>query len=405
MDHKNKARLKNISAIVLMLVLTIIASNSVNAVEVIYSDPAPVRAGRYADITLQITIPDTFENARENVVYRIRETDDVRPVSGHEFRLSRVNPGQVFTRTFRVYLSENINTGYYPLELIENRDGQESRRSFDIFVEGRPDVPELKIGSARSTPSRLIRDTNDNILRVDLMNLGELDAELLTAELVADDSIEETFYGSLEDSLSSVLGGGSETLEFEFDIEDTNETRIDSYLDLSYRVDIDNRYEIMEVQLPLEIRLGRTPRFEITSLESVNGIAVDSSDREIRVTIDNVGEEDGENVRFRLYPNPEAPFDFERTTIFVTSLIEPGESTSFIVPFDVLDDALVQEYSINAEFESVIGANRYKQKDRLDISVTSEAAPPIATYALFALIASLGVALIIGFTRKKSKKR
>ena len=393
---------------ILSIFILVMTVTNVAAVEMINSDPAPVRAGRYAEITIVTRIPDVLDSPREDITYKIRETEHIRPVSGQEFTVARANPGQVITRTFTVYFSEKIATGFYPVELVEIRNDVESRRRFDVFVEGRPDVPELKIGSTSSIPNRLIRDTEDNVLHLELMNLGEKTAELVSAEIAATEEISETSFGSLKDHASSIADGQSARFEFEFDIQDTDKERIETSLDVSYRMRVDNSYEVVDVQLPLEIRLARTPQFVITSMEPLNEFRIGGSDREMLVEIKNTGDRDGENVRMRLFPNPESPFDFERTTIFVTSLIKPDESTLVKVPFDILDDALVQPYNINIELESVIGANRYNQRDRLEIDVTSEAATEVASYASMIVVGAIVLSLTIGLMRRrkaKSKKR
>ncbi|MFW5852723.1 MAG: hypothetical protein ACOCUR_01725, partial [Nanoarchaeota archaeon] len=100
------------------------------------------------------------------------------------------------------------------------------------------------------------------------------------------------------------------------------------------------------------------------------------------------------------------PFDFEQTTIFVSALLLPNETKSFMVPFDILDEALLQGYNIDVEFESVLGSNRYKQRDRLDIKVTDEASTGIAYFA--GIIISLAVLMSLGmgfiYNRKKRRK-
>ena len=375
-----------------------------SAVEVLFTNPSPVRAGRSADITLQIRAPEGTETSRENIVYTIRETSSIRPVSGQEFFVARLDPGQVLTRTFTVFFSESIPTGIYPLELVETRGSSETRRRFEVFVEGRPDVPELRIGSVRSVPNRLIQDTNDNILNVEIRNLGEINAELVSASLVSSDEIEETFFGSLEDSVSNINGGQSEIFSFEFDIAETDEVSFDAYLDVTYRMRVDNNFEVVNLQLPFEIRLGRTPRFEIVDVEPLTNFRVGSRGNEMRVTVRNTGVNDGNNVRLRLFPNPSSPFDFDRTTIFVSALLLPGEETSFIVPFDILDTALLQTYNINIEFESVLGTNRFRQSDRMSIDVVSEASSGFGAYALVIIVIAVLLSLGIGFVYNRKKK-
>ena len=381
--------------------------------QVLSTNPAPIEAGEYADITVRIDFPLTSSESREinPTTFFIKGTDDIRPVSGQEFNLLSIRSGQSVTRTFRVFFSDSIPTGEIPLTLIARSGLSTIEMTDTIFVQRAPRQVDLHVSSARSTPEQLIQDTKSNTLRVTLQNLGERDAEMMSATLRVDDEshenfVKESFFNSMQDSISQITGGGQGEFSFTFDLEETTLNRIPMMLDITYRVQnpVDNSFNRVEESIPVELRLRETPRFEIISIEPENGLQAGTSNNRLRIQVENVGEEEGKSVRMRLFPDPSAPFDFERTTLFISSSMQPGDITEFVIPFDILNDALVQSYFINADIESLVGSNRFDQSKRVEIQVEQEASDGLGSYLIILLVITIGGSLVIGYFYNRSNK-
>ncbi|MFT4244482.1 MAG: COG1361 S-layer family protein [Candidatus Woesearchaeota archaeon] len=379
--------------------------------QVLSTNPAPIEAGEYADITVRIDFPLTGEESREikPTTFFIKETDDIRPLAGQEFNLISIRSGQSVTKTFRVFFSDSIPTGEIPLTLIARSGLSTVDMADTIFIQRAPRKVDLHISSARSTPEQLIQDTKSNTLRVTLQNLGERDAQMISATLRVDDEnheniVKESFFNSMQDSISQIVGGWQEEFSFIFDLEKTALNRIPMVLDITYRVQnpVDNSFDRVEESIPVELRLRETPRFEIISVEPENELQAGASGNRLRIQVQNVGEEEGKSVRMRLFPDPSAPFDFERTTVFISSSMQPGDVAEFIIPFDILNDALVQSYYINADIESLVGSNRFDQSKRVEIRVEQEASDGLGSYLIILLIITIGGSLVIGFFYNRS---
>lgn len=368
--------------------------------------PAPTQAGEFADITIRVDTQGLSTQELGEFTLRIRETDFIRPVPGHERTFRALSPGQTITHTVRVYLSSSIPTGEIPLEVLLESSRSSRDFSLPLYVSGAQNKPELHIGSIRSTPDKLLQDTKSNTIEITLQNLGDKEAQLVTANLVADESlITEAFSFSMQDSTASIAPGAQAVLRFDIDIEETDLLRIPAELELRYRTrnDFDNSFMTVQESLSFDLRLTSAPRYEILEMEPVNGIQAGTSNNQLRVSIQNVGLEEARSVRIRLYPDPASPFDFERTSIFISSNIRPGEEATVLIPFDVLNDALIQDYFVNAEFESLVGAARYTQEARLTIPVTQEASDGLSSYLFIIIVLSLVVAGVIGFLYNRKK--
>ena len=407
------------SSIVSIMIICLALIFSMSAVhaftfQVLSTNPAPIEAGEYADITVRIDFPLVGSESREINPTRffIKETEDIRPVSGQELNLLSIRSGQSVTRTFRVFFSDSLPSGEIPLTLVAQSGLQRTELTDRIFIQRAPRQVDLHVSSARSTPEDLIQDTKSNSLRVTLQNLGERDAEMMSAKLRVENSedeatIRESFFNSMQDSISQIQGGGQGEFSFSFDIRETQANRIPMILDVTYRVrnPIDNTYNRVEESIPVELRLRETPRFQIISIEPESTLQAGTSGNRLRVQVENVGEEEGRSVRMRLFPDPSAPFDFERTTIFISSSMNPGDIAEFIIPFDILNDALVQSYFINADVESLVGSNRFDQSKRLEIQVEQEASDGLNTYLIVLLILTIGGSIVIGYFYNRSNKK
>ncbi|MCH8519857.1 MAG: hypothetical protein LAT82_03835 [Nanoarchaeota archaeon] len=394
----------------LVFIMTINSSYAYNF-QILSTNPAPIEAGKYADITIRIDFPLMGGESREinPVTFYIKETQDIRPVFGQEFNLLSARSGQSVTRTFRVYFSDSIPTGEIPLTLVAQSGLNKVELTDTIFIQRAPRDVDLLVASIQTTPQNLIQDSKSNVLTFTIQNLGERNAEMITATLRSESSeleniIEESFFFSMQDSVAQIQGGGQGELTFTIDIEETQHTKIPMTLDFTYRVrnPLDNSYTRIEQSLPIELRLRNTPRFNIVSIEPENTLTAGTNNNKIRVIVENVGEEEGTSVRLRLYPDPSAPFDFERTTLFISSSLKPNEKAEFIIPFDVLDTALIQSYFVNADIESLVGSSRFEQSLRVEIPVEQEATDGLGIYLVILLILTIGGSIIIGYFYSRS---
>ena len=374
-------------------------------VSVIASNPAPVIAGEYADITIQLT--GTHRGAGdsvENATFFIKETAFIKPVPNQELVVQNFYQNQVLTRTFRVYFANDIPPGRIPITIVQQMPRLTTEYQTSLLVQGAQVQPTLRVGEMRSIPTSLIADTTDNQATFVLQNLGDREAQLLKLTLVSS-YLEESYMGSLQTSLAKLEGGSQVDVLFDFDIVANTPSSIPATLVAEYRVrnQLDTNYEMRRDEIPLSLTLANTPYFTIES-ESVKPLQVGKSNQQLLVTVSNTNERRAESVRVRLFPDPSAPLDFEKTTFFVTPLMEKDETSTFIIGFDVMDSALLQDYRVRAEVESVVGQNRYVQTEQIVFSIEREKASTVAQNGLVLAIVFIVVAIIIGFLYVKRRK-
>ena len=371
--------------------------------EILNTHPAPLISGEYADVTIQ-TSATHDDGVRENVEIRILETKNIRVLGDDKAIIRNFNVGSTYTTTFRIYIKENLPTANIPIKFeISDRDTKLTTTR-DLFIRRGERLPELFIGTVKTIPQDVIRDSKNNLLQLNLQNLGDRSARLLTATLTGED-IKESNAFSLRDSTSSISRGEEKTLEFTFDLDDIDKEKTNLRLLLNYQVeDSQGDYDTITEGIDFELGITQTPQIKIYETEKLNEAQLGRDSNKIKITFKNEGLEEAENVRFRLYPDVSYPLDFTQTNIFVSSLIKPGEMASIIVEYDVLRDGDIRKYPINTEIESVVGSARYTQKDRITIDVTSESTDMFGLVRNAAIIIAFIIAIYFAIRKIKIKK-
>lgn len=373
-------------------------------VDLLSTDPAVPTAGDYADITFRVQ-SGINELVREDVVITTVDNRYISKVSSPK-RLASLRPGDTATATFRVYIGEDTPEGDLNIQSLIIYDGQEIETNHELFVQQADRDVELVLGEIETTPNLLLQDTENNELRITLQNLGEKEAELVTSTLSFPSRYgSESSAFSLIDSAASIGPGEEEELVYTIDIEKGDFNRIPAQLELRYRErrDIGAGFDVREVTRSFDIPLDSSPFLEIINQEARTDMQAGSADNILRITIENSGEEEAEDVRIRLYPDISFPFIFDRTSFYIGAKIQPGETQDVDIRFEIMDDAQARDYEVFVELESLVETTRYEQDSVVTITPTPGAQGNTTQYALIliGLIVIASVAIAIWRKRKK----
>jgi hypothetical protein len=375
--------------------------------ELLNTNPAPIVAGEYADVTVRFS-NDKSDSVKNDVSFGFEDSKYFNVVDGPRDYISKVYEGDYFTRTFRIFFSEDLEQGYINLPFYVNSAGSKQTFDLSVMISGSDIKPMFYVGSVMSTPNELLPDTDNNKLTVILQNLGDRNAELVSAELVIDsDLVKEGYAYSLTDSISSIDGGSEGELEFTIDLEKEVVGTIPAMIKLNYRYEkaIGNSYEIVSEELPLDIRVSPSPVLEIVSVELVDDFKIGSIDNVVRVEIKNTGVEDAKDVRVRLSPDISYPFVYNQLTEYVTSKIKVGESSVVEFKVEVLERADARDYGVTAVIESLVGDSRYSNEGVVELSVTEGKKSSIPSIGKVLIVIILIVSGWIGFNTFRSRKK
>lgn len=382
------------------------------SLEVIETDPAPIVAGDYADVTFRFTTTPT-DGDLDNVRVNVLETDMIKPLQGHEIFISKIFSGESLTRTIRIYFSDELEQGFIDVPFTANfNDRTLLKPKVRVFVQDANSNPDLQIGDIETIPNELLADTRNNKMTVKVQNLGDRDAELVKAELVVAeiDKIKPSYSFSFIDSEASIGSGEEGSFVFDLDILELVQGEVPATLKLRYRTDegTDSTYKTLEKELEFNIPIADSPYLFVEDVELLDNFEIGSSENRVRITLKNGGTEDAEEVRVRMIPDVSYPFAYEQTTEYVTSKIKPGQSAQVEFKIEVLSNAQLRDYPTTVLLESLVSETRYSREDVVTVKATGKeprSNTQVATYVIvIVFIVSSGLGYFAYRSKKKSKK-
>lgn len=372
--------------------------------DILATSPSPVVAGEYADITFRLSSVSD-QQVYSDISLSVDSSPFISPVSS-PLEYASIRPGDQITSTHRVYIDPSTPQGFINMNFLLASSQSEIQFQEEVFISSKQTPASLRVGQIRSIPNQLVADSNQNQLQITLQNLGEQDAELVSAQLVVPQGISESYSYSLLQSTSRIGAGSEQTLNFYIDIDAGIRESVDASIVVDYRTRLDSTRAPTEesVVLPVQISLAKTPFLEVVNTELLTSSQQGTNDNELRVTIQNTGNEEALDARVRLFPDISFPLIFERTSLYVGASIAPGQNRSFTINYEVLQDASIRDYEVSVELESLVGTSRYTQQDAVAISV-SEGSSFTAQNAAWLIIGVVAIlALAIGFSQVRSKK-
>lgn len=398
----------NIFKIILLGIITMVLSFSVTALqaEILDTSPSPAVAGEYIDITLRLTNPNDADDITKELYFGIEENSNLL-VSGENPKLiGSLGKGQSISRTFRVYINENLPQGTIEITSFVNISGKIITFDDELFIEEVDSKPELLIGAITTTPKELLPDTKDNQLIVTVLNLGDKDADLVTAEIITDEELVKPSYSySLKNSAASINSGSEKDLTFTIDLEEGAKKQISSTLKITYRVEKNGgrTYETKTDMIPFTIDLIDAPYLQISEVKQEKPFSAGTTENDIILAITNTGNAEAEEVRVRLIPDISYPFSFEQLTEYVASEIKPGETVNVAFTTEVFSNGVDKEYSITTRLESLVGETRYSQDDVVTVSVISAEKISITQIALWIVAFIVIISIIFGVLSRRNK--
>ena len=302
--------------LLLTLVMSIGSSFSTVQIEVLSTNPAPLVAGEYGDVTIQISnnqISDN-DNSVESVEISVSSNPYVIYIESDSKKVSNLRVGEVATRTLRVYIEENTPEGFLsvPIRIKTNNDDSIYYERF--YVDGFENRVNLSTSKISATPKLLVKDSTYNSISIEIVNFGERDAELSSVVLEpVEGELRSSYSFSNQDSIGTISSGGVVEAQFVMDILDISTQRIETSLRIEYQEEIEtNSYEKMSISLPVVIELSPTPDFEVISVEQISEFRHETTENVFRVVLQNVGTQSAEDVRVRVIPDKSYPLFLKR---------------------------------------------------------------------------------------------
>ncbi len=265
--------------------------------------------------------------------------------------------------------------------------------------------PAFAAGTMTSAPAEIHAGDDSVKLSVELQNIGDGPAKLVTAELILPEGFSASSSYSDMFNIGAIDKDSVKNAVFYIDVADgVSAGAHDATLRVKYKSDNNNVNDYLTNDIPVEIRVKPSPNLAVeevlagtgTSSGSFTGyivkggevvspseIAQGSSD-ELRVRLINNGEDDANSVSVKVFRDSSQPFTFDEVYDYVGNLA-PGESGDAVFTFTVDGNAVLKKYLVDVEMRYVEGSDVRTVKATVPIDVTkssSDLTPMIAGVAI-----------------------
>jgi hypothetical protein len=364
-------------------------------------DPDPADAGN--DLDLRWQIYNTLSTPTDNLKFHLD--------AGYPFLFEAgdspdknlgpsvgTNDQEVFyVLHYKLRVADNAIKGTYNVTLNWDTGSGYSNKEFPIYVD--PKKADFVVGALITSPEKLIADTKEAKLSVDINNIGKGNAENVKIKLLLPEGFNSSYSYSDEDTLGIIPKDGSKTATFYADIdENVQEGNYLAKLNITYKDENDESATYRTNTLELDIPIKPAPHLIVESVTTTPISLKAGSTSELHITIKNAGNKKAESVSMRVFKDASQPFAFNEKSDFVGKL-EPGESGEAVLGFTVDAKAAAKKYLVDVELRGIDESNNVVIFRRT-VPITVDQAPKgsPATGSIAALIAIIGAA---GYYRRK----
>lgn len=375
-------------------------------------DPDPADAGKDVDLRWQVV--NTLSNTVESLKFRLDADYPFLFVAGDSpdkdlGASAGTNDDKVFyVLHYKLRVADNAIKGTYNVTLSWYTGEGWIKKDFPIYID--PRRADFVVGALVTSPDKLVADTDEARLSVDIDNIGDGNAEnvkvkLLLPELHRDEGFNATYAYSDEDSLGTIKKDDSKTANFYVDVgENIKDGEYSAKLKITYKDenDVNNTYRTKTLDLKIPIKPA--PYLIVESAKTIPENLVPGSKAQFRITVKNTGNEKAESVSLRVFKDASQPFDFSEKSDFVGKL-EPEDSGDAVLRVTVDKNAAVKKYLLDVELRGIDDKNNvviFRRTVPVTVNMEVQGSPLKDAGLLGGLVAVIG-AIAAGYYLKRKK--
>lgn len=351
------------------------------------------------DFTLSVTLTNEDNENKTDITFELDSTNPFDVEGDDEWDIAELAPDASRSETFRIEVDKNTKKGTYDLEFTLEDDDDDFDDEFEIEVES--DKAEFVVGDITSLPTTLLPNQEEVKLEISLENIGGGDAEFVKAKLELPNGFVGASSFSLQTNLGTIEEGENKVAIFYFDtLKELNSGTKSAQLVLDYESNGNSESETLEVQLPVKA----TPLFSVVSTQTTpTNLQIGTKDNSIQITIQNIGEETGEETSIRVFENTDMPFEFNEKTNFIGD-IAPGRSGSAVFSFELDSGFSAKTYLLNIQTRTVTREDVLIEEYTVPVSVGASQNSGISPLFILALLV-VAVGIVIGVVARSKRKR
>ncbi|MBN2881310.1 COG1361 S-layer family protein [Candidatus Woesearchaeota archaeon] len=367
-------------------------------------DPDPAEPGKYLELRWKVTkfgndkLEDLKFELQPEYPFSFDKVDT--PIKTVGTWMGTSDTDEYYTLYYKIKVADDALEGDYDLDLgYSYGDGLVTTQTYTVRV-GEKIEPELVLGEVKSSPIKLLGDTSENQISIELLNIGDDSAENVYASLDLPDGFKSSYSYSTEKNLGNIIAHSSATSTMYIDIEDyVKEGDYQATLNVKYKKTDDDFYS--NLQIPINLEVKGKPTFKIESVEYSKNSIEPGDTVDIKLILKNTGSNDVESVSIKAFKESSQPIEFSEKSDFIGTL-NVDETGDGILTLDVDKNAMAKKYLLDIEIRSIYNDEVFIQKEKIPLVIEPKTkafdSRNILTGILLAVIVILSVLLV-----KKSK--
>jgi hypothetical protein len=374
-------------------------------------DPDPAEPGKYVELRWKISKygNDLLENVTYEIIpeYPFSLTPGFKSVQniGTWSRFS--NDDEHYILYYKLRVDSDALEHDYKIKLRskDNDNSPWSTQEYTIRV-GKSFQPKFVLGDVNSNPRRLVADIDDVELLIDIENIGDGDAELVTVEIELPKGFDASYSYSIRKNLGTILAGEGKSASFYFDIDDSIKGgSYEAYAKINYKDKNDKDNEYRQSRISFLINVLDKPQFEINKIEFLpNEISAGLSEVVMKIDLQNIGGKDAESISVRAFKESSQPFEFDQNSDYIGK-ISSSEKGEAVLKFSVDKEAVPKNYNLDLEIRYIYNNEVFVQRKSITIPVENGLEKSSGNYRSIIIIIIVGIiAGLFGYKFGKRKK-
>ncbi|MDO9098861.1 MAG: CARDB domain-containing protein [Candidatus Methanoperedens sp.] len=367
-------------------------------------DPDPADAGKDVELRWQVvnTLSSSVDNLRFHLDAEYPFLFEAGDFPDKDLGASAgTNDNKVFyVLHYKLRVADNAIKGTYNVTLGWYTGEGWTKKDFPIYID--PKRADFVVGALVTSPEKLIADTKEAKLSVNIDNIGKGNAENVKVKLIVPNGFKPTYSYSDEDSLGIIEKGGSKKANFFVDIdENLREGEYSAKLEITYKDENDEANKYRMKNLTLNIPIKPAPYLIVESVTTTPEKLIPGDKAEFRIKVGNTGNEKAESVSLRVFKDASQPFEFNEKSDFVGKL-EPGENGDAVLKVTVDKNAAAKKYLLDVELRGIDKKNNvviFRRTVPITVNPETRSAFPVAALGVFAVIGAVAA----GYYLKKKK--
>lgn len=370
-------------------------------------DPDPADAGKDVDLRWQVV--NTLTGTTENLRFRLDASYPFLFEAGDSpdkdlGASAGTNDNKVFyVLHYKLRVADNAIKGTYNVTLNWYTGEGWTKKDFPIYID--PKRADFVVGALVTSPEKLIADTDEAKLSVNIDNIGKGNAENVKVKLSLPQGFKPTFSYSDEDSLGIIEKGGSKKATFYVDTdENIKEGMYSAKIEITYKDENDEANKYRTKTLDLNIPIKPAPYLIVESVTTTPEKLVPGRKAEILIKVKNTGNEKAESVSLRVFKDASQPFEFSEKSDFIGKL-EKGESGDAVMGMTVNTKAAAKKYLLDVELRGIDEKNNVVIFRRtVPLTIAPESGSSLPSLSLLGgLVVVIGAAAAMYYFRNGRK--